>query len=164
MMAMLWGLGTGLLLRADTYITKEVEVGRMSGEILEFELTDLVAGERYELRVSWPATSPIATHFSMKETVAVSDEKVVFVADSDELVASIQIIGIGVAPDSDLRYTVPLHFSLDRQRFFLTLNIWKVIAFIIPVVLISISVVLQFFPEYLTESRLEREKCSGQEE
>jgi hypothetical protein len=153
-LAILFAAGCSMTLTPDEMRATEISLKFKEKKQIAFELLQLELGSRYELRVSWPATSPISVNFSLDDAVDISAEKVVFIPKNETLSVLLEFTGIGVTRNYDFIYNVPLHFSLDKQYLGLTRHIWEAIAYLLPILVLSISVVLIFFPSSISDSEI----------
>ena len=134
-----------LALLAGSIASVAVDLGEGEAANVRIAMGGMEAGRRYEMRVSWPAIAPVRNVFVSDFEMDVSDEKMVFAARSSEENVTVVVTGIGKNGRTANRYRVPLNFSLERQYYGLTSHVWKLIAWMAPVLAVSVAAGARLF-------------------
>lgn len=128
------------------WVNYEAKLRYSERDSFNISLTDLIIGKRYEVRASWPSTSPAKLEFTAQNVIDISDEKFVFIPQKIEDNIQVVIEAIGKSKQLEKSYIIPLNISLDRQYFYLTWCVWKLIFYLLPILLFSIIIVILYFP------------------
>jgi hypothetical protein len=140
-------LSFGVEVRPGQIYSTEMPIKYSQNHSLPFRGINLEARQAYELRVSWPATAPIKNYFIFNASVEISDEKAVFIPQSEEIDGIVVIEGCGVSSDLDAVYLVPLNISLEKQYYGLTIHVWRLIFHLLLILIVTVVGVLSIFPK-----------------
>ena len=114
-------------------------------------LPQLITGKDYEVRVSWPSTSPAKITFNIRslsdETTnpRISDEKIMFTAIEEKQFLDITIVANGVGKKGIENYKIPVNISLEKLHFGLTKHVWVLIFYTLPILIVFILFNISMF-------------------
>ena len=120
---------------------KEFELEINDSRTENFLLQQLKIGKNYEVRVSWPSTSPAKILFYFKSPFnensnpRISDEKIMFLAIEENQFLDIKIIANGVPRKGIENYAIPINISLEELHYGLTKHVWKLIFYTFPILI-----------------------------
>jgi hypothetical protein len=120
--------------------------------ILDFHGKMLKITGRYELRASWPSTSPAKIIFACRNcsNAITSDEKIMFNANLESIDIRVSVVSNGVPRKGITQYPIPLNVSLEELHYGLTYHVWKLICVALPLLALFISIIIQLTKPYST--------------
>ena len=104
-------------------------------------LLKLQKGKDYEVRVSWPSTSPAKIIFKLAlpndeyTKPRISDEKIMFNAIEEKQFLDVTIFSNGVGKKGVKDYKIPLNITLEQLHFGLTKHVWLLIFYTLPILI-----------------------------
>ena len=127
---------------------REITFNIGSTKNITYNLRNLSIGNRYEVKVSRPSTSPANVNFfihNLSTNPIISDEKVMFTAESDSLLLDIIMKANGVPINSIQQYTIPINTSLERLIMGITIHVWKLIIYTLPILFLFVHISIKMF-------------------